>query len=214
MSVDSRSAKAFSTEHAILWLKGQAKHYDEQMHFLEADAYRSIIATIEALARSEKSNVEAQPGNKVVAAPSDADFLAPSGGSLPNTSGPAAASAPFEEGLRIIEAAARRLDAEHVRGDKHREEYRAMADAAMSGRDPVKALADKLNERSTNNQSALDVLRELVRLKDIKDQLDDNDAGVRPMRADVWAAMTGDYQENKPKAWQAARDVLGRKGPQ
>lgn len=59
-----------------------------------------------------------------------------------------------------------------------------------------------------SSNAAVEALRELVRLKDIKDILDDNDAGVRSMRADQWAAMAGDYKDNKPKAWQLAREVL------
>jgi len=54
----SRTAQPFTPENAILWLQAQARHYDEQMHFLEADAFRSVIATIESLARSETAPTE------------------------------------------------------------------------------------------------------------------------------------------------------------
>ena len=60
---------------------------------------------------------------------------------------------------------------------------------------------------------AMNALFELVRLKDIKDILDDNDAGVRPLRADHWAHLASDYKDNKPLAWKRAREVLASVPP-
>jgi hypothetical protein len=59
----SKQAQPFTPENAILWLEAQAKHFDEQMHFLEADAYRAIVATIEQLrsARPEALRKEPDP---------------------------------------------------------------------------------------------------------------------------------------------------------
>lgn len=44
-----RKAQPFTPENAILYLQAQARHHDEEMHFLEGDACRAIIATIEQL---------------------------------------------------------------------------------------------------------------------------------------------------------------------
>lgn len=51
-------------------------------------------------------------------------------------------------------------------------------------------------------------LAELVRLKDIKDALDDHAAGVKLLPGDQWFAMNEDYRANKPRAWESARTAL------
>lgn len=56
-------------------------------------------------------------------------------------------------------------------------------------------------------QSAAAALRELVRLKAIKEALDDHAAGFNLLAADKWFAMSQDYKTNKPLAWKRAQDL-------
>lgn len=55
-----------------------------------------------------------------------------------------------------------------------------------------------------------DALRELVRLKDLHDRIDDADKGVTYIHPRELADMRDDYRENKPKAWDNARPLLAR----
>lgn len=65
-------------------------------------------------------------------------------------------------------------------------------------------LAEDLFERA---KRAEDALRELVALKDIKERVENWDADSTTPRSKI-LAMRDDYQQRKPKAWDAARAVL------
>lgn len=61
-----------------------------------------------------------------------------------------------------------------------------------------------VHSRVTNNQSAIDVLRELVRLKELHDYIE----AIAFDTMDEYRAAVQEYNREKPKAWGAARDVL------
>jgi hypothetical protein len=86
---------------------------------------------------------------------------------------------------------------------------RALLDARAVLRVNLKAATLAQSSNAAMMEAALS---ELLRLKAVRDALDDHAAGVHLLGAE-WFDLNEDYRRNKPLAWKRAREVMAGRGP-